>query len=255
MKTASFLVLLLFGFSSLAAQNTTSSRNTRSNSRATIQTRVIDPTSSGTKFQAPTVSPTRLQLNSSAADMPLNDLVQFVVNDLNKYWRGILLLQRKTYVPPRLVQFYTSPIQTPCGQALMGNAFYCKVDKNVYLDRTLLLKYYSEVGDFAVATIVAHEWGHLVQHQLNPNLMATNFTIANELQADCYAGAWSQSAETNGLLEEGDVDEAGAGLFSFADPRGTPWFNPQAHGNTVQRISSWNKGYENGYLGCFRMRY
>lgn len=65
-------------------------------------------------------------------------------------------------------------------------------------------------GDFAVAYIVAHEYAHQVQDELGlfERYGSQVPTRAFELQADCYAGTWANSAQQEERLEEGDVQEA-----------------------------------------------
>jgi hypothetical protein len=53
-----------------------------------------------------------------------------------------------------------------------------------------------------------------------------------------------------GYLEEGDLDEAGTGLFKSGDPKGTHWFNPQAHGKPLQRVEAFLLGYRQGMAAC-----
>lgn len=61
-------------------------------------------------------------------------------------------------------------------------------------------------------TILAHEWGHLVQANLG-FLNGQYLTIQTELQADCFAGSWASHAGEEGYLEEGDLDEGASSLF------------------------------------------
>ena len=70
------------------------------------------------------------------------------------------------------------------------------------------------------------------------------YTIQSELEADCLAGAWAAWAEKRKLLEPGDIDEALMVMFNSRDKVGTPWFDANAHGTGQQRISAFNKGYE-----------
>ncbi len=63
---------------------------------------------------------------------------------------------------------------------------------------------FGATGDLAAQYIVAHEYGHHVQNitgisertnaaqQQNPDV-ANEFSVALELQADCFAGAWASS--------------------------------------------------------------
>jgi hypothetical protein len=74
--------------------------------------------------------------------------------------------------------------------------------------------------------------------------------IVRELQADCFAGAWSRHVQDQGLLEAGDLDEATLAVFSARDVPGTPWTDPQAHGSGFERTRAFTDGYESGPKAC-----
>lgn len=133
----------------------------------------------------------------------------------------------------------------------MNNAFYCSASNSIYYDYNFMSRMYSQVGDYAAVSILAHEWGHLVQTQLGIS-NGRAFSIHMELQADCLSGAYTQYAEKMGVLEEGDMEEAGVGLFGAGDPKGMPWFAPLAHGKSMQRISAFLDGYKGGVQVCLR---
>ncbi|HEX3089163.1 MAG TPA: hypothetical protein VHQ23_10945, partial [Ilumatobacteraceae bacterium] len=68
------------------------------------------------------------------------------------------------------------------------NAFYC-VDGDfiAYDDAELLPQLVEQLGQGAVAVVLAHEFGHMVQARADE---ANQPTILKEQQADCFAGAW-----------------------------------------------------------------
>ena len=73
---------------------------------------------------------------------------------------------------------------------MQGNAFYCSAGDFVAWDeQTLLPKLRDQFGDFAVALVLAHEWGHAIQARTDTRL---NATVYLEMQADCFAGAWTR---------------------------------------------------------------
>lgn len=182
-------------------------------------------------------------------DMPLANLLTFASGDINEFWLRNFNTSRRIYTRPAMF-YYTEPIRTPCGVSLMNNAFYCAASNSIYYDYNFISRMYSTVGDYAAVSIIAHEWGHLVQAQLGIS-RGTNFSISMELQADCFAGAYTKNAELKRELEEGDMEEAGVGLFSAGDPRGMAWFDSQAHGKPMQRISAFLDGYKGGAAACF----
>ena len=198
------------------------------------------------------VSPVQAVKNSKLvvkADLPLPQLIAYASGDIDIFWQQNFNSFRRRYTQPRMFHYY-QPFMTPCGNALMNNAFYCSASNGIYYDYNFISRTYSNVGDFAAVSILAHEWGHLVQAQLGI-LRGRYFSIQLELQADCFAGAYTKYAEATNKLEEGDLEEAGVGLFNSGDQRGTPWFNPQAHGKPMQRINAFLTGYNGGVGACF----
>jgi predicted metalloprotease len=105
---------------------------------------------------------------------------------------------------------------------------------------------YRKVGNAWVYLIVAHEWGHAIQSRLN----RYQVSVAAELQADCLAGATLTGARRDGLIraQPGDSQKLGATLTALADTY--PWTNQRDHGNSSQRIGSFNLGAERGAQAC-----
>jgi len=186
---------------------------------------------------------------TARTDLPLNQLLPIASSHINQFWHQSFYAGRLRYATPTMVP-YNQPIRTPCGNAVMNNAFYCGRANSIYYDYNFMSQMYSQIGDYAAVSILAHEWGHLVQMQLGVAQSGT-FTIQLELQADCLSGAYTQYAERVGVLDPGDLEEAGVGLFKGGDQIGMPWFHPQAHGTAMQRINAFLKGYNDGARKCF----
>ena len=75
-------------------------------------------------------------------------------------------------------------------------AFYCAASKVVYLDYTVLREVHEYFGYEGILVIMAHEWGHHVQHIRSsvPKIaLPQNWRKAREWQADCYSGAFLRS--------------------------------------------------------------
>ena len=172
-------------------------------------------------------------------DLPMPQLLQLASSDINGFWERSFVQNRSLYRSPRLVP-YVRPFMTPCGIATLNNAFYCPSSNSIYFDNNFLYSFYRNIGDYAAVIILAHEWGHLVQAQSG---IPRGLNIQLELQADCFAGSYTRHAESAKELEPGDLEEAANGLFNSGDPRGMPWFSPQAHGSPRQRINAFLDGY------------
>jgi hypothetical protein len=175
------------------------------------------------------------------------DLYQAVRMDVEAYWSVIFAQIPLAYAAITTFQGYTVPTNSPCGPLVLNNAFYCPLNAGVYYDATFLGLYLAAVGDMAPAFIVSHEIGHHVSWVLGWTPLITQ--KENELQADCFGGAWARSADDRGLLEDGDLEEAVVTLISIGDPDYT-WFNPVGHGTAQQRVLAFAVGYDQGPAGC-----
>jgi predicted metalloprotease len=177
-----------------------------------------------------------------------------VLGSLEAYWSQALpeVFGVRYSAPSRYV--YYRPEEGPgprCGsqRAPAKNAFYCPSGDFIAWDESgLMIPYYVQAGDFAAAFVLAHEFGHAVQARLPER---ERLTVLSELQADCFAGAWAAHVADQGLLDEGDLDEATLAVFSGRDVPGTEFTDPQAHGSGFERTRAFADGYESGPARCY----
>lgn len=188
-----------------------------------------------------------------AVPLTLDEIFQLGVEDLNDFWSGVFQEENIDYERPHIVLFDERSIRSACGR--LESAYgpvYCPADHTGYFPRGFMQDQLDTVGDFAVVVIIAHEWGHSIQAQTT--LMTDNeYTIDNELQADCFAGAYSQYANVKSvrvLLEDGDIEEGANAIFLVGDPEGTPWFDENAHGTGRQRLAAFTVGLDGDYESC-----
>lgn len=185
-------------------------------------------------------------------DMTYEEFVQAVGADSNALWRALFENSGYSYSNAEIL-LYEQPISsTGCVEVADPELgpFYCPVNQVVHYPLTWTDpssgENPSEIGDFAVALIVAHEIGHHVENLLgefnDPNI----FTIQLELRADCLAGIWARSVYEQGLLEAGDIGEAVQLTANAADLPGTDPMDPGAHGTERQRTDAFFTGYETG---------
>jgi uncharacterized protein len=154
------------------------------------------------------------------------------------------------YSRPNVVGLYdgTDSANAPTcdGETLQpDNAYYCIPEDYVAWDSTLMARGF-EIGDAWPYLVIAHEWGHAVQARLDSSLRAD----ANELQADCFAGAVLFGAQQDGTLqfESGDQSELVTALSTLGDE--TPWTNSEDHGDPFQRVEAFNAGRSGGVPSC-----
>ena len=175
--------------------------------------------------------------------------VKAATEDIDAFWQREFDARDWRYQSPRRVQSYSTRIRTACGRAPKGNAFFCQSSNSIYYDLDLLNEARDQIGDFAPATIIAHEWGHAIQSQRNL-FRRSNSTMKMELQADCFAGAYTQDASTRGFLDNGDEQEA-KDLFSRIT--GSRRSSDRTHGTAKQRMAAFSTGLDGGVDACLGM--
>ena len=184
-------------------------------------------------------------------DMPFEQLVKESRILLDDFWSKTFAANGWQYRTATGLLYYTEPIETACGQLKMENAYYCPPSHDIYFDDAFLREIYNQDGDFAVVTILAHEWGHLIQGNLGilDGKQKRYATVVTELQADCFAGAFAKYVSEMKLLEDMDLDEGGVRLFKTGDY--SPWYHPDHHGRPMQRIDNYLNGWKYGIPVCF----
>jgi hypothetical protein len=183
----------------------------------------------------------------------LDQIFDVAAEDINDFWRETFKDYGYEYTEPRIVIFDRSQVRSGCGVApAQVGPFYCNVDHTMYYPVWFMEQQWRQYGDYAVVTIIAHEWGHSIQNLLGV-LQSGDYTINIELQADCFAGAYTQYANESSTkirLDASDLQEGAIALFNAADPDGTPWWDSQAHGTGDQRAQAFEDGFKFGVSDC-----
>ena len=185
----------------------------------------------------------------------IEDLLVFAADEVDYYWELVFDDAGVPYeTAAEFIGYYNDLGESACGPLVPNNAFYCPYDHGIYLHVPFLQWMLDEIGDFGPAFVVAHEWGHLVQGNLGILDDPSLYSIQIELQADCFAGAWTAYSEhERGILEEGDFDEAILSLFLVGDDFDTEFFDSQAHGTPGERIDWFKRGYDQGIDVCLSL--
>ena len=181
--------------------------------------------------------------------------ISFVLDDVQTSFGK----QVRGYETARLTLFRGS-INSACGTATSAvGPFYCPIDKKAYIDLAFydqLRSQFGAPGDFAQAYVIAHEIGHHLQNLRGLLGKGEVDSIATELQADCFAGAWAKDAEARKLLDVGDIDEALNAAAQIGDDtlqkKGQGYVQPEkwTHGSAAQRSSAFKRGYTSGLTAC-----
>ena len=203
-----------------------------------------------------------------------------VYNVADDVWRAEFARRGIEYSRPRLA-FFDSSTQTGCGPAgAEVGPFYCPADQEIYFELgflDVLQQKFGASGDFAQAYIAAHEFGHHLQtllgiepqvrriQQTNPSL-SNEFSVAMELQADCFAGVWAElstTVEGNSIrLTEQNIADAVEAAQAVGDDRiqakvqGRVDPESWTHGSAVQRERWFTTGLASGDIdSCNTFQY
>lgn len=197
--------------------------------------------------------------------------VDVILTSTTKVWNGLLRESAKPYRQPQPLVLYTQATGTACGtgQSAMG-PFYCPSDERIYLDLDFfneLSTRYGAPGDFAKAYVIAHEVGHHVQKVLgtaakvqsamrnaSTKAEANRYSVALELQADCYAGVWAANAPavSNGsiAIDRRDLEDGLNAAKAIGDDtlqrkaQGHVVPDSFTHGSSAQRMQWLRRGYD-----------
>lgn len=206
----------------------------------------------------------------NASEAEAEQLVRRATTDIQNFWTSALprMANGTAYRRTQLVLF-ADATRSGCGTAEgQSGPFYCPNDQLVYID----LGFYGELaqrfgapGDFAQAYVLAHEFGHHIQHLLGTDermralqqqdrSQRNPLSVALELQADCYAGVWGASARQRNLLDPNDIEEGMAAAASVGDDRiqrearGRVTPETFTHGSSAQRTAWFRAGLQSGSI-------
>ena len=203
----------------------------------------------------------------TAEQKKIGEFTATVLADTEDVWEKVFAENRLgAYEKPTLVLF-TASVNTGCGQASSSvGPFYCPADHKLYMDmdffEELKTRFGAKGGDFAIAYVMAHEVGHHIQTLLGTSQQvrrqqqglsqaaANRWSVAQELQADFYAGVWAHHNQK--YLDADDIDEALSAANAVGDDaiqkrmQGHVVPDSFTHGTSEQRKYWFTKGYKTG---------
>lgn len=209
--------------------------------------------------------------STQSCETELEQILCGATNDVADFWVVQLPESFGTdYVETQTV-FFSGATDTGCGPASSQTGpFYCPLDQLIYFDLDFLAQLqqrFGATGDLAAQYIVAHEYGHHVQHVLGIDEQvrraqqsdpgrANQYSVALELQADCFAGAWAADIAARGLLDSAtEIDEALGAAAAVGDDtiqqRTQGRVDPESwtHGSSAQRVEWFDRGFSTGDPG------
>lgn len=178
------------------------------------------------------------------------DYQRSIMTTIDSWWESALARAGVGYNGPRMtVAGQGKSENSQCGRAVANPtdvkkaypAFYCRGDKTVYLSSGwLYAAIYSQFHKGGVAAIIAHEFGHHVQHAIG---IADPLVSKQELQADCLAGIWVHAAVKSGSFTAADVTDARKALRALGDKKLESKLH---HGTPTERTAWFDKGFNSG---------
>lgn len=168
-----------------------------------------------------------------------------------EYWSGQFDSSGLTFQPIRRLIPYERDGEVNCGSQPLtrNNAAYCSAGDFIAYDVNWAFAAFRQVGDAFLYYLLGHEYAHGIQARLG---IQKQFTIQQELQADCMAGAYIGDSVRNKqlALQDGDLDELARGLEAVGDDPGQPWFAEGSHGTARQRTQAFTNGFEGSLKPC-----
>ncbi len=213
---------------------------------------------------------TSAQSFSSGDSADFDDYLVDVINDVNGYWANqfddwsqtvgtpswgtvnYVILDSGETAPSACTKDDGSTYMAGDPEEFTGTdwAFWCPPDSTIYIssehmwNRVYNVSSISgdAVSDFAVATVIAHEFGHAVQTFLGFKNVPSLTSSPTELQADCLAGIWSNAKYSQSQLSYGDVEEGVNMLVNLGEDLKTR----AHHGTSEERSNAFMVGYNSG---------
>lgn len=195
------------------------------------------------------------------------------VNSVQDYWKRALPEQSNGQRQWQMTEtvLYQGQTRSACGTASnQVGPFYCPLDKKVYIDADffgmLTKQFGADGGNLAQMYVVAHEYGHALQDQLNLLDRAQQDPrgpesggVRVELMADCFAGMWAKDAQSTKdaqgttllqPLTQSDIDSALSAATAVGDDtiqkKTQGRVSPEnfSHGTSEQRRRWFMNGFQ-----------
>lgn len=148
------------------------------------------------------------------------------------------------------------------------NAAFCPLDNSFAWDRGQLFPFLrKQMGDMAMNTVMAHEYGHSIQFHaqlINPiddpkmsrDQVEYLMDLNQEQQADCFAGSYlrwgTQGDSPRFTLNTADgLNKVMAAMIAIRDnDTSKKW---AIHGSAFERVSAFQFGFTDGPMACKRI--
>jgi predicted metalloprotease len=211
-------------------------------------------------------------------DLPSADLFHSNSSELKAYFNELTVCLMRAWDPTLreagfyavrpVINIYSSPVESPCGQVPTQNAVYCSANEQVYYatDLPSILPSTAIGVRMVIEEVIAHEFGHAVQNRIgvlpSGNAWINKFNSVEdtassnqvsrwmELQADCFAGEFLNSIQRSIALTQEEADAITLAFYSIGDDvlTGDPNYDGN-HGHAQNRVNWLAQGFSRPDLG------
>ncbi len=225
----------------------------------------LDPDPESTAPELPPIEPGQFPFDPDKPPQDYDAYLVVALDDIQQFWRDSMPTVFSTdyeELQGGIWPVYPGRQGVPgCGgprttyREVEGNAFYCQQgDFVAYDDANLLPQLDSDLGRAVIGVVFAHEWGHAIQARLGL-FDGSIATVTLELQADCFAGAWTAhlARGENPKMQflDSDIRSGLTGMISVADAPGiTSETDFGAHGSAFARVGAFQDGFVSGATHC-----
>jgi len=206
---------------------------------------------------------------SDARAESLQDFMAYVIQDAANVWTWYYQQWGEGYPEVSSVNWSfldeNTQVETKCVNARgsvavadHNSVFYCSTDDTIYFGFTAARRLWNGSmtgplglrapgGDYALAAVLAHEYGHNVQVEMGVTRKQIGGPVKEQM-ADCLSGAFTQVAAYQGILEEGDVEEGWMAIEMYGDDGS----GNDPHGSPEERRDAFAAGWESaGPVTCW----
>jgi predicted metalloprotease len=185
--------------------------------------------------------------NENPGNLPYDDIVQVIPDDLNFFWQQTLPDDFSTL----RVQAWTD-VPAACDSLdaeAVGNslAVYCAASGAVLINETASQSVVGDFGDFSLGFVLAEAWAEAAQTAVQSSFTGEQRVLYN----DCFVGVWAaslplMSSDQRPAISPGDLDEAVATALLLADDNADDNIN----GDAFAKIDAFRTGVLGGISGC-----
>ena len=209
--------------------------------------------------------------NDTAEVIEAKEFISAMIAANEDIWASQARKYGFSFSPAKMVIF-SDRVNTACGAQSAGvGPFYCSGDRSIYLyinfindmQRLGASRNRQIAGNFAMAYVLAHEYGHHISH-LSGVMSQAHQAMANartkadknaisvklELQADCFAGVWAGNLDFNKYKIRISMNDLQAGIetaHAIGDDALSGSNNREnfTHGSSQERANWLQYGFNN----------